>query len=62
MESINSIFMGRKGHKWTISDNCEFLMEEGAFRRRPRGYKARKRPGFGTMVGVWGVMVPSVIG
>uniref|UniRef100_A0A0K0DE07 Fork-head domain-containing protein n=1 Tax=Angiostrongylus cantonensis TaxID=6313 RepID=A0A0K0DE07_ANGCA len=38
---------GRKGHKWTISDNCEFLLEEGAFRRRPRGYKARKRPMYG---------------
>ncbi|WKX88502.1 hypothetical protein Q1695_008274 [Nippostrongylus brasiliensis] len=38
---------GRKGHKWTISDNCEFLLEEGAFRRRPRGYKARKRPIYG---------------
>uniref|UniRef100_A0A1I7X1X1 Fork-head domain-containing protein n=1 Tax=Heterorhabditis bacteriophora TaxID=37862 RepID=A0A1I7X1X1_HETBA len=38
---------GRKGHKWTISDNCEFLLEEGAFRRRPRGYKARKRPLYG---------------
>ncbi|CAI4229934.1 unnamed protein product [Auanema sp. JU1783] len=38
---------GRKGHKWTISDNCEFLYEEGAFRRRPRGYKTRnKRPTF----------------
>ncbi|CAJ0930137.1 unnamed protein product, partial [Mesorhabditis belari] len=34
---------GRKGHKWTISPNCEFLLEEGCFRRRPRGYKARKR-------------------
>ncbi|KAK6011882.1 hypothetical protein OSTOST_23020, partial [Ostertagia ostertagi] len=26
---------------------CEFLLEEGAFRRRPRGYKARKRPVYG---------------
>ncbi|VDP01305.1 unnamed protein product [Heligmosomoides polygyrus] len=40
-------YVGRKGHKWTISDNCEFLLEEGAFRRRPRGYKARKRPMYG---------------
>ncbi|KAK6045299.1 fork head domain protein, partial [Cooperia oncophora] len=39
-----------KGHKWTISDNCEFLLEEGAFRRRPRGYKARKRPAYGQFV------------
>ncbi|PAV61037.1 hypothetical protein WR25_04387 isoform E [Diploscapter pachys] len=37
---------GRKGHKWTISENCEFLMEDGGLRRRPRGYKARKRPGY----------------
>ncbi|CAB3407538.1 unnamed protein product [Caenorhabditis bovis] len=39
-------YRGRKGHKWTISESCEFLLEENGFRRRPRGYKARKRPGF----------------
>ncbi|PIC52227.1 hypothetical protein B9Z55_002418 [Caenorhabditis nigoni] len=36
-------YRGRKGHKWTISDSCEFMLEENGFRRRPRGYKARKR-------------------
>ncbi|VDM79921.1 unnamed protein product [Strongylus vulgaris] len=54
---------GRKGHKWTISDNCEFLLEEGAFRRRPRGYKARKRPMYGQFNQVSknpGSAVPSV--
>ncbi|CAI5439857.1 unnamed protein product [Caenorhabditis angaria] len=35
-------YRGRKGHKWTISDSCEFMLEENGFRRRPRGYKARK--------------------
>ncbi|CAD6184308.1 unnamed protein product [Caenorhabditis auriculariae] len=37
---------GRKGHKWTISETCEYMFEEGSFRRRPRGYKARKRSSF----------------
>uniref|UniRef100_A0AAF5Q1K2 Fork-head domain-containing protein n=2 Tax=Wuchereria bancrofti TaxID=6293 RepID=A0AAF5Q1K2_WUCBA len=32
-----------KGHQWTIDQNCEFLFEEGSYRRRPRGYKARVR-------------------
>ncbi|VDK84383.1 unnamed protein product, partial [Litomosoides sigmodontis] len=32
-----------KGHHWTIDQNCEFLFEEGSYRRRPRGYKARVR-------------------
>uniref|UniRef100_A0A1I7UXN7 Fork-head domain-containing protein n=1 Tax=Caenorhabditis tropicalis TaxID=1561998 RepID=A0A1I7UXN7_9PELO len=39
-------YRGRKGHKWTISDSCEFMLEENGFRRRPRGYKARKRTHF----------------
>ncbi|MFH4976883.1 hypothetical protein AB6A40_003592 [Gnathostoma spinigerum] len=32
-----------KGHQWTIDSSCEFLFEEGSYRRRPRGYKARTR-------------------
>uniref|UniRef100_A0A0R3S393 Fork-head domain-containing protein n=1 Tax=Elaeophora elaphi TaxID=1147741 RepID=A0A0R3S393_9BILA len=32
-----------KGHQWTIDQNCEFLFEEGSYRRRPRGYKSRAR-------------------
>ncbi|EFO20096.1 fork head domain-containing protein [Loa loa] len=32
-----------KGHQWTIDQNCDFLFEEGSYRRRPRGYKARVR-------------------
>uniref|UniRef100_A0A914WXZ6 Fork-head domain-containing protein n=1 Tax=Plectus sambesii TaxID=2011161 RepID=A0A914WXZ6_9BILA len=32
-----------KGHQWTVDPTCEFLFEEGSFRRRPRGYKARSR-------------------
>ncbi|VDM91732.1 unnamed protein product [Onchocerca ochengi] len=32
-----------KGHQWTIDQNCEFFFEEGSYRRRPRGYKARAR-------------------
>lgn len=32
-----------KGHQWTVDPTCEFLFEEGSFRRRPRGYKARTR-------------------
>ncbi|VDK47962.1 unnamed protein product [Anisakis simplex] len=32
-----------KGHQWTIDQNCDFLFEEGSYRRRPRGYKARNR-------------------
>ncbi|VDD90368.1 unnamed protein product [Enterobius vermicularis] len=32
-----------KGHQWTIEQNCEFLFEQGSYRRRPRGYKARTR-------------------
>ncbi|CAL2028984.1 unnamed protein product [Caenorhabditis brenneri] len=39
-------YRGRKGHKWTISESCEFMLEENGFRRRPRGYKARKRTHF----------------
>ncbi|VDM25388.1 unnamed protein product, partial [Toxocara canis] len=34
-----------KGHQWTIDQNCDFLFEEGSYRRRPRGYKARSRGG-----------------
>ncbi len=30
-----------KGHQWTINPDSEDLFEEGSFRRRPRGYKAR---------------------
>ncbi|GMS99944.1 hypothetical protein PENTCL1PPCAC_22119, partial [Pristionchus entomophagus] len=33
---------GRKGHKWTLSPNSEYQFDEGSYRRRPRGYKARK--------------------
>uniref|UniRef100_A0A0N5APN7 Fork-head domain-containing protein n=1 Tax=Syphacia muris TaxID=451379 RepID=A0A0N5APN7_9BILA len=32
-----------KGHQWTINQNCDFLFEQGSYRRRPRGYKARTR-------------------
>lgn len=52
-------YRGRKGHKWTISDSCEFMLEENGFRRRPRGYKARKRvhypiPDGGSELGIGG--------
>ncbi|KAF8366594.1 let-381, partial [Pristionchus pacificus] len=33
---------GRKGHKWMLSPNSEYQFDEGSYRRRPRGYKARK--------------------
>uniref|UniRef100_A0A8R1I526 Fork-head domain-containing protein n=1 Tax=Caenorhabditis japonica TaxID=281687 RepID=A0A8R1I526_CAEJA len=39
-------YRGRKGHKWTISESHEFMLEENGFRRRPRGYKARKKSHF----------------
>uniref|UniRef100_A0A0N4UCV7 Fork-head domain-containing protein n=1 Tax=Dracunculus medinensis TaxID=318479 RepID=A0A0N4UCV7_DRAME len=32
-----------KGHQWTVDQNCDFLFEEGSYRRRPRGYKTRSR-------------------
>ncbi|KAI0981204.1 hypothetical protein GJ496_003942 [Pomphorhynchus laevis] len=49
--SLNECFiklpkaMGRpgKGHFWTIAPECEYMFEEGSFRRRPRGMR-RKIP------------------
>lgn len=31
-----------KGHYWAVDPSCEFMFEEGSFRRRPRGYKNRR--------------------
>ncbi|CAJ0574386.1 unnamed protein product, partial [Mesorhabditis spiculigera] len=42
---------GRKGHKWRIAPTCEFMLEEGNFRRRSKGYKARKRYPFNEQSG-----------
>jgi hypothetical protein len=47
--SLNECFiklpkaMGKpgKGHYWTIDPNCEFMFEEGSFRRRPRGFRRK---------------------
>ncbi len=30
------------GHYWAVDPTCEFMFEEGSFRRRPRGYKNRR--------------------
>ncbi|RNA41162.1 forkhead box F2-like [Brachionus plicatilis] len=50
--SLNECFiklpkaMGKpgKGHYWTIDPNCEFMFEEGSFRRRPRGFRRKCQP------------------
>lgn len=47
--SLNECFiklpkgLGRpgKGHYWTIDPTCEFMFEEGSFRRRPRGFRRK---------------------
>lgn len=47
--SLNECFiklpkaMGKpgKGHYWTIDPHCEFMFEEGSFRRRPRGFRRK---------------------
>ncbi|KAL7668810.1 hypothetical protein ACOME3_009494 [Neoechinorhynchus agilis] len=28
-----------KGHYWTLAPGCEYMFEEGSFRRRPRGFR-----------------------
>jgi len=51
--SLNECFiklpkaMGKpgKGHYWTIDPNCEFMFEEGSFRRRPRGFRRKCQTG-----------------
>ena len=53
--SLNECFiklpkaMGKpgKGHYWTIDPNCEFMFEEGSFRRRPRGFRRKCIPNAG---------------
>lgn len=37
-----------KGHYWALDPSCEFMFEEGSFRRRPRGYRHRRH--FGPIV------------
>lgn len=48
--SLNECFlklpkcMGRtgKGHFWMVDPTCDYMFEEGSFRRRPRGYRHRR--------------------
>ena len=30
-----------KGHYWTIDPQCEYMFEEGSYRRRPRGFRRK---------------------
>ncbi|XP_054164592.1 forkhead box protein F1-like [Oppia nitens] len=32
-----------KGHYWTIDPSCEYMFEEGSFRRRPRGFRLKRQ-------------------
>ena len=49
--SLNECFMklpkvmGKpgKGHYWTIDPICEFMFEEGSFKRRPRGFRKKSK-------------------
>ncbi|KAI3385739.1 hypothetical protein SNEBB_011240 [Seison nebaliae] len=41
-----------KGHMWAINPNCEYMFEEGSYRRRPRGYRRKYQTTAGALTGL----------